>query len=391
MSEQRVNHLNETFAEVFGSKPESHVYRAPGRVNLIGEHTDYNGGLVLPIAIDLDTHVLIGRTKEDVVRLYSTNLEGGGLIKLDELHERQGKWTDYVQGLLVELDSRGDVLGGFDLLVDSQVPVGGGLSSSAALEVGVMGALMDLFNLKLDDYEIINSCRRAENDFVGASTGIMDQYISYYGQAGSALLLNTSSLHYQAVDLNIEGHDLVVIDTTVSHTHGTNQYNRRREECERALERINEAVGSGGLESLSGLKASQLEDLKGILPETLYDRTYHVVTENERVVDTADFLSTGETEEVGKLFYSSHYSLKDRYEVSAPELDFLVDFARNYPIPGARMTGGGFGGSTIHLVDQDEVDEYIEAAVLAFEGEFDVTPRSFVVEASDGAKAKPTL
>ncbi len=391
MSNGTIDPLREIFHEVFGSSPQPEVYRAPGRVNLIGEHTDYNGGLVLPIAIDLDTRVCIRTTGEDSVRLYSTNLDESGLIELGKLHDRQDKWTDYVQGLLVELDRKGAELDGFDLLVDSEVPVGGGLSSSAALEVGVMGALTDVFGLELDDFEVINSCRKAENDFVGASTGIMDQYISYFGRGGTALLLNTSSLNYQAVDLNIGNHVLVVIDTTVSHTHGANQYNKRREECEEALEMINAEFGPGHLDSLSGLKVYQLEDLEKVLPGTLYDRTYHVVTENERVVDAADFLSIGETEEVGKLFYASHDSLRDRYKVSAPELDFLVDFALNFPIPGARMTGGGFGGSTIHLVPEEQLDEYVDGATRAFEEEFDVTPRSFVVQASDGAKARPTL
>lgn len=388
---ERAVEVKKKFAKVFGSRPQPRVYRAPGRVNLIGEHTDYNGGLVFPVAIDLDTYVCLGKTGGSTGKLYSTNLDRVDTIDLEDLGSPRDLWTDYVQGLLLQLDRLNQNFGGFEILIDSDVPVGGGLSSSAALEVSVMSALIDVFDMDVDDHQIVNSCQRAENDFVGASTGIMDQYISYFGRSGSALLLNTSSLSYRTVDLNIGQHSLLVIDTRVSHTHGANEYNKRRSECEEALELLNEELYSGGLASLSGLKPESLSDVKDVLPEKLYNRVRHVVSENERVIDTADFMVVGETEKVGELFFQSHQSLKKDYEVSSPELDFLVDFAREYPVTGARMTGGGFGGSTIHLVPENALEDYANESLSAFEAEFGVEPRSYVVEASDGAKHKPFL
>lgn len=387
----RKGRLFEKFQEVFGADPEADVYRAPGRVNLIGEHTDYNGGLVLPIAIDLDTRVCIRETENDIGRVYSASFDQLFGLNLNDLDNPQNTWTDYVQGILFEIRESGKQFGGFDLLIDSEVPVGSGLSSSAALEIAVVNAFNNVFELNLGDLQFIKLCQSAENNFVGAHTGIMDQYISYYGLAGSALLLNTKELVHEAIELELSDCQLVVIDTTVSHEHESNQYNVRRSECEEALEVINQSdLLAEQLTALSQISADQLSGLGGVLKGRLFDRASHVINENQRVISVAEFLTRGEVDQAGDLFYESHQSLKNLYEASSKELDFLVDFARDYPIPGARMTGGGFGGATINLVPEGRVEDYIDQARHAFEGEFGIPPKCFVVNPSNGAKIEPT-
>jgi len=386
----RKERLFDQFQEVFGGVPEGDVYRAPGRVNLIGEHTDYNGGLVLPIAIDMDTCVCMRETANDIGCVYSTSFDQLATMDLNDLDHPSNTWTDYVQGIMVEIRERGKQFRGFDLLIDSEVPVGSGLSSSAALEIAVANAFNDMFDLGLVDLQLIRLCQSAENNFVGAHTGIMDQYISYHGLAGKALLLNTKELVHEVIELELDDFQLVVIDTTVSHEHENNQYNVRRSECEQALEVINgNDFLPEQLTALSQISTEQLSSLRSVLEGRLFDRVSHVVNENQRVIGVADFLTQGKIEKVGELFYESHRSLKNLYEVSSKELDFLVDFARDYPVPGARMTGGGFGGAIINLVPEGKVEDYIQQATFAFENEFNITPKCFVVNSSDGARVKP--
>ncbi len=383
----KIGVLKEKFREVFGEGGEPEIYRAPGRVNLIGEHTDYNDGLVLPIAIDLSTYGLFRVTDGAKIRIYSENLDKLEEIELSKLSQRRDDWTDYVCGVLSGFEERSETISGLDIYLSSEIPVGSGLSSSAALEVvtavGAIGAL----NLgELEDIELVKLCQRAENEFVGANTGIMDQYASYLGSEGKALLIDTSEPSHRAVNLKLEGYDLLVIDTTVSHTHGDNEYNRRRRECEAALDSINEELKGGVAGSLSDISPGELKELLPRLEEKLADRAEHVVRENERVKKAADRFRGGRIKEAGELFFASHKSLRDLYEVSSPELDFLVKFARSEAIPGARMTGGGFGGSTIHLVPEGRADHYMEKARREFEDEFGITPGGFSVSPSEGAK-----
>ncbi|MBS3787020.1 galactokinase [Candidatus Bipolaricaulota bacterium] len=379
--------LKKSFEEFFGDGKEPEVYRAPGRVNLIGEHTDYNNGLVFPIAINLSMYGLFRPTNKDKIRVYSENLDKFEEIRLANISQRGDNWTDYVRGVLSGLESQSETISGFDLYLRSEIPVGSGLSSSAALEVvTAVGTIMTLDLDKVEDLDLIDLCQKAENDFVGANTGIMDQYASYLGREGAGLLIDTSEPSHKLVDLGLDGYELLVIDTTVSHTHGNNEYNRRRRECERAVNAINETTEGEELRSLSDVASEELDGILPKLEEKLAKRLEHVVRENERVEKAAGFFQKGRIKEVGELFYASHASLRDLYEVSSPELDFLIEFARTEGIPGARMTGGGFGGSTIHLVPEGQADEYLENASQEFEKEFGITPGSFPVSPSDGAK-----
>ncbi len=388
----KTDKLYRRFREVFGSENTPTAYRAPGRVNLIGEHTDYNDGLVLPIAIDLSTYALIAVTDQDRVRLFSENLDQLEEFGLEDVRVKQNDWTDYVRGIVAGFMDLTDSLQGFDLYINSEVPVGSGLSSSAALEISTAVGLRDeLQQGNLGDLELIKLCQRAENEFVGANTGIMDQYVSYFARAGAGLLIDTSKPSHEQVELDTSGYELLVIDTRVSHTHGGSEYNERRRECEKALREINRlAQGETKYASLSRIPPSELETIGPRMEEKLWKRAKHVIEENGRVKEAAELLGRNEIGRAGKLFYDSHESLRDLYQVSAPELDFLVGFAREEGIPGARMTGGGFGGATIHLVPEEGFEEYRKGAEKEFKKEFGHEPKCFNVTPSDGALVRPT-
>lgn len=381
--------LKEKFTEIYGADGEPNIYRAPGRVNLIGEHTDYNDGLVLPIAIDLTTRALVRRNSKGIIRLYSIDLEEGGRIPLEAgtSPKKSGDWTDYVRGIIFSIDEeKRNALSGLDILLYSEVPIGSGLSSSAALEMAVASALNTEFELGLEPLELIRLCQNAENEFVGANTGIMDQYVSYFGRENTALLIDTARPLHRYVNLDLASHELLVIDTTVSHTHEGNKYNRRREECEESLSLLKKTDELDHLSSLSDLSPEDLGLVNSALPETLAKRTRHVVEENQRVRAAAELLSEGKIAKTGELFFASHSSLRDLYEVSCSELDFLVNFARKRGIPGARMTGGGFGGSTIHIAPEGDSDAYLLEAEEAYRTEFGIEPEGFFVSPSNGAK-----
>lgn len=380
--------LKRDFRKRYGSGKSPKAYRAPGRVNLIGEHTDYNGGLVLPIAVNLSTWALARKNSRDSIRLYSANLDEAGEIELGGKIRKTEGWTDYVRGIISGLDE-GDreLLSGLDFYLASEVPVGRGLSSSAALELSVATALSEEFGLGLKGLELIRLCQMAENDFVGANTGIMDQYVSYYGKEETALLIDTSRPSHEYVNLDLSGYEILVLDTTVSHTHGGSEYNQRRAECEEALELLKEADRYRDLESLSRLDPEDLGFVRSALPEKLANRVSHVVEENLRVKRSADYLTEGEIEKAGELFFQSHHSLKEQYEVSCEELDFLVEFARREGVPGARMTGGGFGGASVQVVPEESSEEYLRDSKKEYRKEFGVEPEGFFVFPSDGVKA----
>jgi galactokinase len=331
------------FARWFGRAADA-VADAPGRVNLIGEHTDYNEGFVLPTAIPQRTYVGVARRGDD--RVHGASAEVGreplasGEYRLG--HEAPGRgWLDYVQGLTAALVTDGHAIGGFDLWVESDVPIGSGLSSSAALEVGVLRAIREAFGLVLDDVTIARLGQRAENDFVGARVGIMDQMAASLADEGTALFIDTRSLDYRRVAIPSAA-DLVVIDSGVAHAHAGGDYNTRRAECEEAAARL-------GVHALRDLGLADLPRLEA-LPDPLGRRARHVVTENARVLAAVAALEAVDMPALARLFAESHVSMRDDYEVSVPEIDLLVALAREEAdVLGARLTGGGFGGSVVML------------------------------------------
>jgi galactokinase len=328
---------------------------APGRVNLIGEHTDYNGGFVLPTAIPQRTRVELARRGDGNVQVRSAQESGSGVYALGG-EARRGDWVDYVQGVTWALRLAGlDVAGGFDLTIDSDVPLGAGLSSSAALEVAVLRALRDTFDLQISDVKLAQLGQLAENDFVGARCGIMDQMAASLADETTALFLDTRSLDFRRIPLPAEA-DLVVVHSGVSHTIAANaqdegelgDYNTRRAECEEAARRL-------GVPQLRDLSLEDLHRIDRQLPVPLNRRARHVVTEDARVLDAVQALEASDLVQLGHLFAASHASMRDDFEVSVPEVDLLVDLAQADPaVYGARMTGGGFGGSVVMLARRGE-------------------------------------
>jgi galactokinase len=336
-----------SFTELFGREVAIRA-DAPGRVNLIGEHTDYSGGFVLPLAIPQRTRAELAVRDGFQVRAWSANLDGGNHKQPEEYRlgeETPGRgWLDYIQGVTQVLARQGHRLGGFDLRIESDIPPGSGLSSSAALEVSLLRALREAFRLDLDDVKLALAGQKAENDFVGAPVGVMDQMASSLADTTTALFIDTRHLRYQRIPLPAAA-ELAVIDSGVSHSHSTGEYRVRRRECERAAELL-------GVPQLRDLDRNDLWRLAA-LPEPLDRRARHVITENARVRGAVSAMQEGDLERLGGLINASHDSLRDDYEVSVPEVDLLVSLARaEAEVYGARMTGGGFGGSIVILARQ---------------------------------------
>lgn len=346
------------FFDLFGHPPMARA-DAPGRVNLIGEHTDYNGGFVLPLAIPQRTLAEIAARDDDLVRAWSANVEHRQIEEYRLGSETAGHgWLDYVQGVTRTLRLAGHELRGFELRIESAIPPGSGLSSSAALGVSILRALRQVFDLKLDDMQIALTCRKAENDFVGAPVGIMDPMASSLADETAALFLDTRSLQYEKVPLPTEA-ELVIIDSGISHRHAGGEYRTRRQECERAAELL-------GVPQLRDLDVQDLQRL-AILPEPLDRRAHHVITENARVPSAVSALRQSDLPRLGKLLNASHASLRDDFQVSISEIDRLVELARNEPaVYGARLTGGGFGGSVVILIRRGGGREVGERIVLSY-------------------------
>jgi galactokinase len=335
-----------SFESLFGAAPTVRV-SAPGRVNLIGEHTDYNGGYVLPTVIPQRTCVELRPRDDRHVRVHSANVGARGLSEyVLGQEQKRGAWTDYVQGVTWVLAGEGCAIGGADLTIDSGVPLGSGLSSSAALLVAVLRAFRQAYGLDIEEVAIARLAKRAENDFVGAPVGIMDQMAVTLAGEGQALFLDTRSLDYSLVAMP-PGGELIVINSGVAHNHAKGDYRTRRAECEKA-------AASLGVAQLRDLAPSALPRVMA-LPDPLGRRARHVITEDERVLAAVRAMQAGDLATLGALFYASHESMRDDYEVSIPEIDLLVELARQEPgIYGARLTGGGFGGSVVMLARQGE-------------------------------------
>ncbi|HSC29922.1 MAG TPA: galactokinase, partial [Vicinamibacterales bacterium] len=335
------------FRDLFGADPAI-TAAAPGRVNLIGDHTDYNGGFVLPAAIPQRTVVELSPRSDGVVRVYSSAFPGDGFVAYELGHERpDGNWTDYVKGMTSVLKASG-LSRGFDGRVDSAVPVGSGLASSAALEIALGRALREVYGLPIDDVSLARAGRRAENEFVGAPVGIMDQMACSLASETSALFLDTRSLEYELIPLP-QAAALIVVDSGVAHRHAGGDYAARRRECVEAAARLGVAELRDANEELLAAR---------LLPAHLLRRARHVVTENVRVLEAVEALRAGDLERAGVLFRASHASLRNDFEVSLAPIDLIVDTAVRTPgVFGARLTGGGFGGAVVALAAAGRVRE----------------------------------
>ncbi|WP_155054020.1 galactokinase [Streptomyces blattellae] len=384
MCEPVVGGVAERFKELYGAGPEG-VWAAPGRVNLIGEHTDYNDGFVMPFALPHVTVVAVSRREDGVLRLHSEDVEGGVVeLRLDDLEPASDRnWTAYPAGVVWALRDAGHPVTGADLHLTSTVPSGAGLSSSAALEVAVALALNDLYELGLKGWQLARLCQRAENVYVGAPVGIMDQTASACCTAGHALFLDTRDLSQQQIpfDLAAEGMRLLVVDTQVKHEHSTGEYGKRRAGCEKGAALL-------GVEALRDVPYDGLDEALARLgdEEEVRRLVRHVVTENHRVEQTVSLLEAGETRAIGAVLVEGHVSLRDDFRISCPELDLVVDSALSAGAIGARMTGGGFGGSAIVLAGTADVDTITKAVQEAFAAAGFTAPRVFEAVPSAGAR-----
>ncbi|MFJ2234634.1 galactokinase [Streptomyces sp. NPDC087859] len=376
--------VRDGFVELYGTEPEG-VWSAPGRVNLIGEHTDYNDGFVMPFALPHTAVAAVSRRTDGVLRLHSADVEGGIVeLTLDALTPESDKnWTAYPAGVLWALREAGHPVTGADIHLSSTVPSGAGLSSSAALEVVVALAVNDLFELGLPRWQLARLCQRGENVYVGAPTGIMDQTASACCEDGHALFLDTRDLSQKQIplDLAAEGMRLLVVDTQVKHSHSEGEYGKRRAGCEKGAALL-------GVDALRDVPYGELDAALARLgdEEEVVRLVRHVVTEDERVERVVKLLESGDTRAIGPVLVEGHASLRDDFRISCPELDLVVDTALASGALGARMTGGGFGGSAIVLADVADVDSITKAVEEAFAAAGFTAPRVFEAVPSPGAR-----
>jgi len=375
--------LREQFQKLYGE--EARVFRAPGRVNLIGEHTDYNEGFVMPVAMDLYTWVAAAAREDSRVQVYSQNLRERAEMDLQDLNLRVRRhWSAYVLGVAASLRMSGAEIGGANLLVEGKVPMGAGLSSSASVEVAAGYALLESSGLSRGAVELAKICQRAENEFAGARCGIMDQMIACCGRANYALLLDCRTLGFRLLPLFASA-QFVVCNSMVKHDHAAGEYNARRADCETATRIL--AGQMPGVRALRDVSLAGLERYAKLLPEVVYRRSRHVISENARVEDARQALERGDPESFGRLMRESHGSLKEDYEVSCTELDLLVEIACGIEgVYGSRLTGGGFGGCTISLVRGGAVEEFQRAVAQGYEQATGRKPDIYIVRASDGVR-----
>ena len=361
------------------------MFRAPGRVNLIGEHTDYNEGFVLPVAIDRETLVAARPREDRRVRVHSVNEAEGAEFDLDVPGPvRRGVWLDYVEGVARALERRGVRLRGADLAVLSDVPVGAGLSSSAALEVSTGLALSAVAGQVVGPVTLALTGQEAEHTYVGAQVGIMDQFIAALGRKGHALLIDCRTLEASPVPLDTSEVAVCICDSKVKHELSASEYNTRRAECERGVALLKGVLPD--IKALRDVSVAEFERHGGLLPDPVRRRCRHIVTENERTLAAAAALRRGDLAEMGRLMYLSHRSLRDDYEVSCRELDVLVEIAEGCDgVLGARMTGGGFGGCTVNLVGRDRLEAFRAAVFERYRLATRIEPAIYVTEAGGGA------
>ena len=374
--------LLERFTKLYGTDPL--LVQAPGRVNLIGEHTDYNEGFVFPAAIAFQTRIAIAKKSDRHLVVYSENYSERIELDLDQLPDsRRGHWSDYIVGVVRLLERILGGLPGANLLIHGNVPQGAGLSSSASLEVAVCKAFLDVSEKQLDGVAIARLCQQAENEFVGARCGIMDQFISVHGRKNHALRLDCRTLEYDLLPIPPDVR-FVICNTEVRHQLAAGEYNQRRAECEAAARYFAERVP--GVKSLRDVTMEDFNKFGGGLPGLIRKRCYHVLSENLRVLQAAEALQANDLNSFGRLMASSHSSLRDDFEVSCEELDLLVRLAEQVEgVYGARMTGGGFGGCTINLVQEDHVEDFKRNVRQGYLRGTGRAPEIYISSAADGA------
>lgn len=379
--------LVEQFMEIFGAEGEIKAYFAPGRVNLIGEHTDYNGGHVFPCALTIGTYAIARKRSDKKIRFYSKNFENLGVLEssIENLkYKKEDNWTNYPKGVIWALDKKGySIDTGLDILYFGNIPNGSGLSSSASIEVLTAYVLKDLFKINIDLTQIALIGQYAENHFNGVNCGIMDQFAIAMGKADHAIFLDTADLSYEYAPIVLENAKIVILNTNKKRGLGDSKYNERRRECEKALEELQKVVS---IQSLGELTKETFEQYKSAITSEVYTkRARHAVLENQRTIQAVEALKKKDLSLFGQLMIDSHNSLKNDYEVTGVELDTLVEEAlKQEGVIGARMTGAGFGGCAVSIVENDAVEAFIESVGKAYQEKIGYCASFYVVEVGNG-------
>jgi len=362
------------------------VIESPGRINLIGEHIDYNGGHVLPAAMDKKITLYFRKNNSNYCEIKSSNFKSGFKIKLNKLEKSEIEWHNFILGVLFHINViKPNSVKGFDCIIESNLPLGSGISSSAALECGIAKGINKLFNIGLSDIEIIELSRDAEHTFVGTKCGIMDQFSVVKGQKDHLILLNCNTLDYELIEANFDPYIIVLLNTNVSHNLANSEYNLRRDECDKALAIIKQKHPE--YQFLTEVPSSVVKTYKEVLPENLFNRALYVTEENQRTLNAVDYLKNKALDSFGQCLYQSHYGLQNLYDVSCKELDFLVEQTKDLDyVLGARMMGGGFGGCTINIVHKDKVEALIDNVSAAYKEIFNIKLSSIITTISDGVK-----
>jgi galactokinase len=360
------------------------IVRSPGRVNIIGEHTDYNEGFVLPAAIDKAIYVAIDRRTDDKVSLYSVDFDEMYEVSLSDISPTDN-WATYILGVVSQLIERGHKIGGFNLALDGDVPIGAGLSSSAAVECATVYALNELFDLGIDKMEMVRIAQKAEHTFAGVMCGIMDQFASMFGKKDFVIKLDCRSLEYEYVPLKLHGYKVLLLNTNVKHSLSSSEYNTRRQQCEQGVAWVKEQ--HSGVNSLRDVTIEMLNEYVAPKDDVIYRRCKYVVEEKERLLKGCEELQEGNIKALGERMFKTHEGLSKDYEVSCKELDFLVEAVKDNPdVLGARMMGGGFGGCTINLVKEGAIDGLVEKLSKSYKDNNELELTAYIAQIENGTE-----
>ncbi|MFN8252482.1 MAG: galactokinase [Ferruginibacter sp.] len=377
--------ITESFKKIFDTTDEPMIVRSPGRVNIIGEHTDYNDGFVLPAAIDKSAYVAVTKRNDNIVSLFATDFDEAHETTLDHIAKTDKHWPDYILGIVDQLQKTNAPITGFNLLVAADIPIGAGLSSSAALECASVFALNELFGLQLTKAEMAHIAQHAEHEFAGVKCGVMDMFASLFGKKDHVINLDCRSLFYEYVPLKLNGYKLLLLNTNVKHKLSSSEYNTRRQQCEQGVAWVKERVPA--VKALRDITSDMLD--KYVLPRNMliYQRCKYVVDEDNRLLQACADLKKGDISALGKKMFATHDGLSKEYEVSCKELDFLVDHVRNNKaVLGARMMGGGFGGCTINIVKEEAIEKLVEELTPAYKAATGLDLSYYVASLEDGTR-----
>jgi galactokinase len=378
-----VNAVEQQYIKFYHDQPL--IVRSPGRVNLIGEHTDYNLGYVLPGAIDKAMYLALGRRSDTHVCLHAIDLHDCFEFAIDDLNHAPTPWANYLIGVVAQMTAAGHTLTGFNCVFGGDIPIGAGLSSSAAIEAGLAFGLNQLFDLNIDPLSLVKMAQKAENEFVGVQCGIMDQYINIFGREGNLLKIDCRSLEYEYVPFHFDDISIVLFNTNVSHSLASSEYNQRRRECGEGVAVIRRRYPE--VRSLRDVTPGMLAACRAAIDPIVYQRCTYVVDEYERLLDACDALMHDDVKRFGQAMFRTHHGLSQEYGVSCPELDYLVELVEGTPeVFGARMMGGGFGGCTINLVSSAHVARVSDTVARQYEQKFGRAPATYITSIAPGTQ-----